>query len=375
MRMANGNGSVYKMKGKRRKPWRAAVTLSIEYDEETHKAKQKRKIIGDFTSQKEALDALVKYHKNPYDIEKGISVKELHDKWSKHYFATVESDAYIRSLDSAWSYCSSIYNMPAKDVRARHIKGCMDEGYRIEYRGKKKGEKIFPSATTKSRIKSLFNLMFDYALEYEIVTTNYARTFEISDNITKEIEKNKKAHIPFTEDEMKMLWDNTNIQYVDWVLIQCYMGWRPQELAILKLDEVDLENWTITGGMKTEAGKQRTIPIHSKIQDFVKKNYDFSVSVGSKTLLSDKGQTHAGKWEMTYDKYANRFDKVVDALKLNTDHRPHDPRGTFITRIRKAGVEKDAVKAMVGHKSSDITESAYTTRDIEWLRTDIEKLT
>ena len=73
--------------------------------------------------------------------------------------------------------------MRAKDVRARHIKGCMEEGFRIETRGKKKGEKIHPSPSTKSRIKSLFNTMFDYALEYEIVPMNYARTFEISGDI------------------------------------------------------------------------------------------------------------------------------------------------------------------------------------------------
>lgn len=35
------------------------------------------------------------------------------------------------------------------------IKGVMEDGFRIETRGKKKGEKVFPSAGTKSRIKSI----------------------------------------------------------------------------------------------------------------------------------------------------------------------------------------------------------------------------
>jgi len=81
----------------------------------------------------------------------------------------------------------------------------MEEGFRIEYRGKHKEEKIYASAGTKSRIKSLFNLMFDYALEFEIVDRNYARTFEISDDVVKEIESNKKDHIPFTDDELEIL--------------------------------------------------------------------------------------------------------------------------------------------------------------------------
>ena len=73
--------------------------------------------------------------------------------------------------------------MNVKDIRARHVKGCIDNGFRVETNGKQKGQKIYPTASTKSRIKSLFNLMLDYALEYEIVDKNYARTFEISDDI------------------------------------------------------------------------------------------------------------------------------------------------------------------------------------------------
>lgn len=134
--------------------------------------------------------------------------------------------------------------MWAKDVRARHIKGCMEDGYRIETRGKNKGQKVKPSAGTKSRIKSLFNILFDYALEYEIVDKNYAKTFEVSDEIIKEIDNNKTSHIIFTEDEMTILWDNAyKTKYVDWILIQCYMGWRPQELATLKISEINIDEW------------------------------------------------------------------------------------------------------------------------------------
>ena len=90
------------------------------------------------------------------------------------------------------------------------------------------------------------------------------------------------------------------------------MGWRPQELATLRLEEVNLDEWYMCAGMKTDAGKQRIVPIHSKIQSLVKKNYDYAVEIGSEYLLNDKGQTHAGSWKLTYDKYANRFKKVID---------------------------------------------------------------
>ena len=45
-----------------------------------------------------------------------------------------------------------------------------------------------------------------------------------------------------------------------------------------------------------------------------------------------------------------------------------------IGRCRFGKLDNNAIKAIVGHKASDITESAYTDRDIEWLRSDIEKI-
>ena len=372
-RLPNGFGTITEMKGHNlRKPFRAMVSVGKNpFGKPIYKHLKPEAY---FRTYNEAYMALVEYNKNPYDLDSDITVQELYDKWTNDYFQA-KSDNSIRTITSAWAYCSSIYAMRAKDLRARHIKGCMDDGFRIETRGKKKGQKIFATAGTKARIKSLFNLMLDYGLEYEIVDKNYARTFEISGDIIKEIGENKKYHILLTENELQTLWENVGkVKFVDWVLIQCYMGWRPQELATLRLDEVNLDDWYMQAGMKTEAGKQRLVPIHSKVQELIKQNYEFALSINSEYLLNDKGQTHAGSWKLTYDKYANRFKKVVDELKLNPEHRPHDPRMTFITRCKKAGVDEYALKEMVGHSIKDITESTYTVRDLEWLRSDLEKM-
>lgn len=369
-RLPNGFGRITEIKGQNlRKPFRAMVT-----DGKNEFNKPIGKTLGYYKTYNDAYSALAEYSKNPYNLDDNISVKELYEKWSGSYFPQVKETA-VRTITSVWAYCSSIENMRAKDIRARHIKGVMDNGYRIEYRGKNKGQKVFATASVKSRIKSLFNLMFDYAVEFEITTINYARTFDISDEIIQESEDSKRNHIPFTEDEMNCLWNNVGkIRFADWILIQCYMGWRPQELAILRLDEVNLERWYIMGGMKTDAGKQRIVPIHSKIQSLIQNNYDYAVSINSEYLFNDKGQTHSGSYKLTYDKYRHRFDKVIAALELNPLHRPHDPRMTFITKAKKNGVDEYALKAIVGHKIQDITESTYTVRDIEWLRTDIEKI-
>ena len=217
--------------------------------------------------------------------------------------------------------------------------------------------------------------MLDYAVEHEIVTINYGRAFDIPDDVLAEKATALVPHIPFTDEEIQVLWDNVDkVPYVDWILIQYYMGWRPQELATLRLDEIHLDQWYMQAGMKTDAGKQRIVPIHTKIRNLVKKNYDFALSIGSEYLLNDKGQTHSGSWKLTYDKYATRYGKVISQLKLNPAHRPHDPRITFVTKCKKANVDEYAIKEMVGHSIKDITESTYTVRDLEWLRSDLEKL-
>lgn len=372
-RLPNGFGSITELKDRNlRNPF--LVRVSVGKNQYGRPISKLLKPNAYFRTYNDAYAALVEYNKNPYDLDDDITVSELYDKWIEVYLKDA-SDAYMRTISSAWAYCSSVYDMRAKDLRARHIKGCMDDGYRIETRGKRKGEKISPTATTKSRIKSLFNNMLDYALEYEIVDRNYARTFDISSDIVKEAAESKRDHIPFTDSELKILWDNVDkVKFADWVVIQCYMGWRPQELATLRLDEIDLDKWYMCAGMKTDAGKQRIVPIHSRIRYLVKRNYDFALSIGSEFLFNDKGQTHAGSWAVTYDKYSKRFKKVIDQLGLNPKHRAHDPRNTFITNGKKAKMDEYALKEMVGHSVKDITESVYTLRDLEWLRQDIEKL-
>ena len=41
---------------------------------------------------------------------------------------------------------------------------------------------------------------------------------------------------------------------------------------------------------------------------------------------------------------------------------------------KKAGIDEYAIKYMVGHKISDITEKVYTQREFDWLKEEIEKI-
>lgn len=320
-----------------------------------------------FATYNEAYQALVEYHKNPYDLDDTMTVSQLYDKWSEEYFKSLKNDSSIRTITSAWAYCSSVYDMQAKQIRARHIKGCMEDGTAII-----KGIEKKASANMKSRIKSLFNLMLDYALEYELVEKNYARTFNLSDEIVNEKEESKRGHLSFTDEEMDLLWENLGKkEYVDVLIIQCYSGWRPQELGLIRLENVDLEKWTFSGGMKTEAGTNRVVPIHPRIRDLVQSKYNEALELHSDYLLNCTDTTNM---KLTYDKYKHRFDKLRDELGLNPLHRPHDGRMQFVTMAKKYTVDEYAIKYIVGHKIQDITEKVYTDRDIEWLASEMKKI-
>ena len=369
-RLPNGFGQISEIKNQNlRNRFRAMVSVG--------KSANGRPIVKPlkpesyFSTYNEAYEALVAYNKNPYDLEPAITVRELYEKWTEQYFPTLKSESSTRTISSAWAYCSSIYDMRACDVRARHIKGCMDEGIAII-----RGEERHPTAGTKSRIKSMFNLLFDYALEYEIVDKNYARTFNVSNDVLKEGEENRRGHIPFTDDELQILWQHVDTnQYVDVILIQCYSGWRPQELGLIRLENVDLVNRTFIGGMKTAAGADQIVPIHSKIMKLVEQKYKEAQELGSQYLINCTDTiTHRNSIMFTYDKYQKRFTKIRDELHLNPQHRAHDGRNHFITSAKKYNVDEYAIKYIVGHAITDITEKVYTKRELDWLKEEIEKI-
>ena len=369
-RLPNGFGRISEIKGRNlRNPFRAMVIVG--------KTPTGRPICKPlkpesyFPTYNDAYAALVEYNKNPYDLEPAITAKELYEKWTEEYFKTLKNDASARAVTSAWAYCSSVYDMRVMDIRARHVKGCMEEGIAIV-----RGKEQRPSASMKNKIKSLFNLMLDYALEYEIVDRNYSRSFNLTEETIKEIQTVKKEHIPFTDEEIALLWEHVDDKrYIDAILIQCYSGWRPQELGLIRLEDVDLENWTFKGGMKTDAGMDRVVPIHSKIQSLVLRKYKEAESLGSEYLFNcTDPDSNRKNIKFTYNRYQKGFTRIRDELKLNPAHRPHDGRKHFVSMAKKYGVDEYAIKYMVGHKISDITEKVYTAREFDWLREEIEKI-
>ena len=369
-RLPNGFGQISEIKNRNlRNPFRAMVTVGKTI--EGRPICKPLKPNSFFATYNDAYAALVEYNRKPYDLDNAITVKELYEKWSDEYFGTLGSDASVRNIKSAWKYCTLVHDLPVSEIRSRHIKACMNEGF-VEF----KTGRRYATANMKSRIKSLFNNMLDYAVEYDIVDKNYGRAFNLPEDLKVEVESVENMHMPFSDDEIRVLWKNLGkVEFVDVILIQTYSGWRPTELGLLKVEDVDLENWTIRGGIKSRAGKNRVVPIHSKIKDLVKARYDEAVAIKSPNLINcTDSYARLKDLTLTYMKYKERFNRAKVELNLNPEHRPHDPRKHFITKAKKYEVDEYAIKYLVGHTIKDVTERVYTVRTIEWLRTELEKI-
>lgn len=117
----NGRGTVEKGPGKLR-PYKAKAPVGTKVDK-NGKTQVVYKSLGNFTTRAEAEDALAEFSKNPYDIS--LSVKtfaDLYNVWSKQYFDSLQGENSVRTITSAYAYCSDLYNMPIRNIGPGHIK-------------------------------------------------------------------------------------------------------------------------------------------------------------------------------------------------------------------------------------------------------------
>ena len=146
MKLPNGYGSVHKLKGKRRKPWRARITDGFVYDLVEDKQVQKYKTLGYYETKQKALQALAAYNENLYDLDADkITFAECYEKWTEEYFKKI-TPAAIRTVKAAYKYCSSLYNMRMKDIRVYHflVVWMMDILFKIREKIKERREWLQP---------------------------------------------------------------------------------------------------------------------------------------------------------------------------------------------------------------------------------------
>ena len=370
-----GEGSV--TYDRRRKRYRARVTIGWETNEETGRTKQIVKTLGsNYKTKGEATSALAEYLKNPYDLNnKDITFEQLYKKWFDEYIDTDEHESIKYRVKAAYRYCSLIYNKKFREITIIDMKDCIYKGTATCVRGKYKGEQRLASPQSKEIIKYLFNHIYDYALEARLVERNYAREFTLDKKVFKEKEKNYKSKVPFSKEEIDKLWKSIEfVPFADMIVYACYSGWRPTELIKLKIKDVDLKNGFIKGGMKTNAGKNRLVPIHPLVSSIVEKYYKEAKSVGSDYLFNDVNNKFG--IGLSYDQYLSRFNKVMNALHFRTEITPHYTRHTFITKAksREVNMNEYVLKIIVGHDVGDLTEHVYTHRELNDLKEEMDKI-
>lgn len=338
MRLPSGYGSVYKMGGKRRAPFIARKTIGWD-DEGT----QIYRIIGYYEKKQDALNALADFNANPYSLDVStITFADVFEKWKENKFEGISRSA-INGYNAVFQVCEPIHAMKFVDVKTMHMQNIISncsKGY-----------------ATLRKIKNLLNQLFKYGMENDLISKNYADYVDLGKNT------NRSSRIPFNKDEIKRLFEvESSIPFVDTVLIMIYSGLRIGELLLIKNEAIDLNNKLIKGGIKTDAGKDRIIPINSKIINMIKNRK----SLGHEYFISNSKDE-----QMKYSNYYRDI-WVYIMEQLNMDHKPHDARHTFATLMNNADANPTSIRKIIGHSSYATTEKIYTHKDIEELRKAIE---
>lgn len=312
MKLPNGYGTVYKLSGNRRKPWIAVKTVGWELKD--GKARQKKLIVGYYATKKEGLNALAMTR----NLSERCTFAEVYERWSEQAFPKLSTTSHY---ERAYRQLESLHKRVFAELRTAELESKIME---MEKVGARKNAKI------------LLNQMYQYAIKYDLCNTDYAKRFNVTD------EKVKIERVPFTDEEIARLWDDKDGAMI---LIQIYSGWRSAELVSFTVD-----GDYMYGGVKTDAGRGRVVPIHPIIKGLIPKRVQ----------------------GLTASAYIARFNRAMKRLGMS--HTSHDCRVTFATKCHMYGVDLLAEQKMMGHKPSNITESIYTKLTKEYLREELLKI-
>jgi len=333
MKNPNRFGTVTKLSGNRRKPWIIKEGQS-----------GKQKPIGYAATREEALIMLAEYNKKPWDIENDkITLEELYQLWLEKRAIRL-SKTTVTCLRSSYNkYFSSLKGMKYNEIKSFQMQDTIDScghGY-----------------STQGAIKTLWSHLDRFAMEMDLIVKRNSDLLTAASipETTKSI---------FTDEEVNRLWDNKNYPWVDSVLFFLYTGFRISEMINMKIENVDLKEMIMIGGVKTEAGKNRVVPIHSKILNIVQSRFEQSKDG---YLFEENGK------KLMMKPYREHWTNIM--ITLNMNHTPHECRHTFRSRLDSVGANKVCIDRIMGHKSKGTGERIYTHKNIEELKMNIELIT
>lgn len=368
-RRPNNTGTVVKLSGKRRNPYCARV-MSDERDIITGKKKQI--CIGTFATREEALNALSLYSlkkSNAITNEEARNLApdlfdRIQEKTQKRVptfyeiYQILDDEEFSKLSKSArkgykaWiKHFKSIYDRPINNITLADLQFVFDND------GSKNG--------TQVHMKVLCSKIFEYAVIHQFISRDddYTSYIKIADY------KQSTKHYPFTVDEIKKL-KASNTSEAHLILIYIYTGLRVGELLYINRDNIHINEPCnddgvdrvisyIVAGSKTAAGKNRIVPIHNDIKQFV---------------IDELIEKEKRLIDVSYEWGFNKNIMPMINNMLNTNHTMHDTRVTFASLCQLYKVDVYARKKILGHKLKDITFDIYTTASKNRLWTEVNKI-
>lgn len=313
MRRPNGSGHVTKLSGNRRKPY--AIRKIVGWSES---GTPKYQYLSYHKTKREAERALNKFIEDPYVLGK-YTLKEVYEEW----YAIKEKQKAENTLigyRTQWHHLEPLHNMRMQLMDRFEVQRYFDN--------------LAVSEIALVRIRSLLKMLFEYAVRRGIMPMSALNICDAID-LQPKVEARQYPHKILTEQEIQYLWDHKDNEMVKIILVYVYTGLRFSELRKLSPKNVH-EDYIEIKQSKTEAGN-RIVPLSDKVKSL---------------LPIAEVPPHS-----TYITY---FQKILP------DHTPHDTRHTFMSLMAEAKIDDRIVKAIVGHKPTDITEH-YTHFSFETL--------
>lgn len=332
MKLPNGYGTIYKLQGNRRRPWVVKKRIN-----------GKQVPIAYCEDQEQALQLLSSCNSDPLMYSSKITFLELYNCWKVQKFPKI-SRASQKGYEISMKHCVDLHKMQFSVIRFGHLQSVID---RLHQRG--------IGYATQKKCRVLMEQLYAYAAKYDIVSRDYARFVEIDHHVRKY----KKQ--PFSVRERNKLWKMTDIPGIDDILILIYTGLRIGEYLHLKTSDIKIrQKYFIVRESKTEAGKNRPVPIARKIWPIIESR----IHAGYTYICCHDGLPY------TYWEFRRLFDSALSEFR--TRHTPHETRHTCASMLDSSGANDTAIKMILGHARTGVTKKDYTHKTILELRKAID---
>ena len=318
LKRPNGTGTVYKLSGRRKRPWVASKA---------------RVVIGYYETKTEALQALERVSEQTITDKYNMTFAEVYDAWSKEHFSKIKEGAQ-RQHKASYKAFSALHNRKFHSLRASDFQPVLD------------AHKDTPETLKKYR--QLINQMSDWAMREDITTKNYVKYVELAS-------KPKKARDKFTDEEYQKIKDDSS-ETAKIVVMMLSTGVRPNEL--FKLELKDYHETYIVTGSKTEAGMNRTIPINPDGREAFK--YFADRATDSLLLSGYEGNKLVSNFRKR--DYTRLLERLGIPYKV-----PYTARHTYGSRSVKGGMAPENLKQIMGHTDYTTTVNNYISADIDEL--------